>query len=118
MRGRERCDHRHAGHSAAERQHGLDALARRHHVASRTETDRMSEKMAHRPAWGSDWRLVTPRRIEPCAVCAGDVSLKVGNSRDHSWPNFGCDVCLGTVVATRMESQAVDTMQVGHAALA
>ena len=48
------------GHDAAERQHGLDAFARRHHVASRTETDRVPEKMAHRPARGIDRRLVAP----------------------------------------------------------
>ena len=82
-----------------------------------TEADRVAEKVTHRAAWSIDWRLVAPRRIEPCAVRAGDVSLEVGNSGDHSGPNFGCGVCPGTVVATRMESQAVDAMQVGYAAL-
>ena len=75
MRGRKCCDHRHAGHDAAERQHGLDALARRHHVACRTETDRVPEKVTHRPARGIDWRLVAPGRIEPCAMRAGDVAI-------------------------------------------
>ena len=104
------------GHDAAERQHGLDALARRHHVACRAETDRVPEKVAHRPAWGIDRRLVAPGRIEPGAMRAGDVALKIGNSRDHCGPDFGRGVCLGTIVAARMESQAVDAMQVSDAA--
>ena len=83
---------------------------------SRTETDRVPEKVAHRPAWGIDRRLVAPGRIEPGAVRAGDVALEIGNSRDHCRPGFGRGVCLGTIVAARMESQAVDAMQVSDAA--
>jgi len=116
MRGRKCCDHRHGGHQAAERQHGLDAFAGRHHIACRTEPDRVPEKVTHSPAWGIDRRLVAPGRIEPCAVCASDASLEVGNSRDHCWPDFGRSVCFGSIIAARMESQAVDAMQVGDAA--
>ena len=43
---------------------------------SRTETDRVPEKVAHRPAWGIDRRLVAPGRIEPGAVRAGDVARR------------------------------------------
>jgi hypothetical protein len=46
MRGRECCNHRHAGHGTTERQHGLDALTRRRHIACRTEADRVPEKVA------------------------------------------------------------------------
>ena len=90
MRGRKCCDHRHAGHDAAERQHGLDPLAGRHHVASRTETDGVTEKVTHRPAWGIDRRLaapvdgssqvrcapvIWPSRSVTAAIIAGQVSV-------------------------------------------
>src|SRR5436190_16634657 len=117
MRSREGRDHRHRGHDAADRQHGFDALTRCDYVACCAETNRMSEKVAHRPARRCDWRLAAPRRIEPGAVRAGDVSLKVGNSRDHCGPGFGWGVSLGTVVAARMESQAVDALQIFYATL-
>src|ERR1700730_5260610 len=51
MRSRERGDHRHGRHDTAERQHGLDALAGRHHVARKTEADAVAEEMTHCPSW-------------------------------------------------------------------
>ena len=60
--------------------------------------------------------LPRPDRIEPGAVRAGDVALEIGDSRDHRRPGFGRGVCLGTIVAARMESQAVDAVQVRDAA--
>src|SRR4051812_30505278 len=108
MRGRECCDHRHPGYDATERQHGLDALTRRHYLVSRTEADRVAEKVTHGPARGIDRRLVVPGRIEPGAVRAGDAALEVGNSRDHRRPDFGRSICVRTIIAARMEAQAVD----------
>src|SRR5258708_18803411 len=99
MRGRECCDHRHGGHNAAERQHSLDALASRHHVACRAETDRGPEKVTHRPAWGIDRRLVAAGRIEPGAMRTGDVALEVGHSSYHCGPYFGRRVALGAIVS-------------------
>ena len=66
MRGRERGHHRHGGHDASERQHGLDAFAsrqdsRRHDHRRHAETDGVAQQMAHRPPWRVDRRLVAAR---------------------------------------------------------
>jgi hypothetical protein len=73
----------------------------------------VAEKVTHRSARRIDRRFVAPGRIEPGAVGTGDAALEIGHRRDHRRPGFGRGIGLATVVAARMESQAVDAAPSG-----
>ena len=100
------------------RQHGLDALARRHHIVGDTEADGVAEEMAHRASWRIDWRLVSPRRVEPGAMRAGDVAFEIGDGGDHRCPGLGRAAGLRTVVAARVESQRREIVEISDMAMA
>ena len=105
-------------HDAAQRQHGLDAFAGRHHVVRHAEPDAVSEKMAHRPPRRVDRRLVAAGRVEPGAVRAGDPAVEVGDRGDQCRPGLGGCVGIGAVVAARMEPQGAACVQSRNAASA
>ena len=81
-----------------------------------TEADRVAEKVAHRPARRIDRRLAAPGRIEPGAMRAGDAAVEIGDGGDHRRPGLGRRVCVGPIVAARMEAQAVGAVQGSDAA--
>ena len=116
--GRERRDHRQGRHDAAQRQHGLDAFAGRHHVARHAEADAMSEEMAHGPPRRVDRRLVAAGRVEPGAVRAGDLAVEIGDRGDHRRPGLGRRVGIGPIVAARVKAQASGSVQSRNAASA
>ena len=116
--GGERGDHRQGRHDAAQRQHGLDAFAGRHHVVRHTEPDAMSEEMAHRPPRRVDRRLVAAGRVEPGAVRAGDPAVEIGDRGDQCRPGLGRCVGIGAIVAARMKPQRAACVQSRNAASA
>ena len=109
--------HRHGRHDAAKRQHGLDALTRRQDVVDDTEADSVTEEMTHRAPWCIERCLISPRRVEPGAMRAGDVAFEIGHGSDHRRPGLGRRVRIGTIIATRVESEAAEVMQIRDATL-
>ena len=103
--GRECGNHRHSGQSLTQRQDGFDTFPRCHDILRITETNRMSEQVAH----------CLPRRIyrclagtvrgQPCAVRAGDPAIEVGDGGDHGGPGLRRAIVLGPPVAVGVEAQ-------------
>ena len=118
MIGGECGDHGQGRHDAAQRQHGLDAFAGRHHVVRHTEPDPMSEKMAHCPPRRVDRRLVAAGRVEPGTVRAGDPAVEIGDRGDQCRPGLGRCVGIGAIVAARMKPQGTACVQSRNAASA
>ena len=68
-------------------------------------TNCMSEQVAHcLPRW-IDGCLAGTVRGQPCAVCAGNPAIEVGDGGDHGGPCFGRAIVLGPPVAVGMEAQ-------------
>ena len=118
MRCRERGIHRQGRHDAAKREHGLNALTRRHHVVGDTEADGVAEEMAHRPPRRVDGGLILSQRVEPGAMRAGDVACEIGDGSNHRRPGLGQRVGIGAIVAARVESQCADIIEMGDPAMA
>ena len=101
--GRERGEHGQGRQSAAQREHGLEALAGGHDVGRDAETDAVPEEMTHRAPWRVDGRLVVAGWIEPSAMRAGDLAGEVGDGGDQRRPDLGRRIDIGPVVAAGVE---------------
>ena len=109
IRGRQGSGQRQGGHDLAQRQHRLDALAGRHHVAGRPEANRVAEQVTHRPPRHRNRRLATAGRIEPGALHTRDSAVSVGDRGDQRRPGVAGVlrvVSLPPVPAARDESAA------------
>jgi hypothetical protein len=120
--GRGECrQHRHVGKDLPNRQNGLDAVARCHHVATDAKADRVAEKIAHRAPGLLERCLakcsfVEAVWIEPGAMRARDAIVEIGNGGDHRRPCLGRRMLVGAIEAARVETQASGSADVRNAA--